>query len=345
MLRQLVLIPSAPKDDKREIIERVLRPLESWGFECDTLGDSESPALIASLGEGGVLFSGHLDTVPVGAGWSVGQGETRGSTLYGRGASDMKGGCAAMMMAAEELAKRRASLSLAFTTDEETGMKGAESVARHGAVSEAPVVIVCEPTSLCIGAREKGLLQFRISTSGKCAHAAMPEMGINANHKMLDALERLKSLVSVSADPMDSTTMNVGVLRGGDKVNVIPDSCTAEIDIRTPADIDPDRAWDLVKEKLAGSDIELQMTNKLSPIQTPRESMAVKLVERLRGGVGFIDIAYATEMVKYKEANKNLLAIGPGDPRQAHVADEHVDVHEIAEAAMLYRDICLNLRT
>lgn len=340
LLRDLVLTPSSNQDDKKEIIERVLRPLESRGFHCETLGESDSPALVASIGRGGVLFSGHLDTVPLGEGWTADQGEMRGSILYGRGTADMKGGCAAMLLAAEYLAEHGTPITLAFTTDEETKMKGAEFVMVHELVSETPAVIVCEPTLLAIGAREKGLLQIRLTARGKSAHAAMPDRGINANHRMLEALERLKDMTAVPSNPMESITLSIGVLHGGNKVNVIPDSCTAEIDIRTPATVQPEQAFAMVRERMAGMDLDIQLTNQLAPILTPKDSVIVELIERLRPRIKSIDIAYATEMVKYKRFNKNLLAIGPGDPTQAHVADEHVDIREVSGAARLYSEIC-----
>jgi acetylornithine deacetylase/succinyl-diaminopimelate desuccinylase-like protein len=278
--------------------------------------------------------------VPLGKAWTADQGEVRGSVLYGRGTADMKGGCAAMLLAAEELAERETPISLAFTTDEETKMKGAEFIMAHDLVSEAPAVVVCEPTSLGIGAREKGLLQIRLTAWGKSAHAAMPDRGINANHRMLEALDRLKDMMALPPNPMESITLSIGVLHGGNRVNVIPDSCMAEVDIRTPATVQPEQALAMVRERIAGMDLDIQLTNQLAPILTPKDSMIVELIERLRPGIKSIDIAYATEMVKYSRFNKNLLAIGPGDPTQAHVADEHVDIREVSEAARLYREIC-----
>lgn len=343
LLRELVLIPSSSQDDKKEIIERVIRLLEGWGFRCEVMGEADSPALLASFGEGGLLFSGHLDTVPLGDGWTAKQGELRGSILFGRGTADMKGGCAAMLLAAEELAKSRIPMSIAFTTDEETKMKGAEFIAGHELAESAPAVIVCEPTLVGIGAREKGLLQIRVSTTGKSAHAAMPQEGENAVHKMIAALERLRSMMAVPENPMESITLSIGVLRGGEKVNVIPDSCVAEIDIRTPANVLPQEALEMVMGKLNGMDLEMRVMNQLRPIMTNEDSMIIKQIAKLRPGIKTIDIAYATELVKYLGRNANLLAIGPGDPKQAHVPNEHIELHQVAEAAELYRELCASM--
>jgi len=343
LLRRLVLTPSSARDDKKEIIEQVLRPLEGLGYSCEVLGEADSPALIASKGAGGALLSGHLDTVPQGEGWTVEQGELKGSILYGRGASDMKGGCAAMLLAAENLARIKTPVSLAFTTDEETGMKGAERIALHEAVSSAPAIIVCEPTRLRIGAREKGLLQIRLTATGRSAHVAMPHEGDNAVHKMLTALEKLRPMAELPENPMDSMTLSISVMRGGDKVNVIPDSCVAEIDVRTPPEISPKDALAIVKGKLAGVEIDIRVTHQLEPIMISEDSVVISKVRELRPGIESIDIAYATELVKYSERNRELLALGPGNPSCAHRADERVDVREVAEAAELYCDICTAL--
>lgn len=343
VLRELILTPSAPRDDKKAIIEKVIRPLEALGFKCELLGEGSSPALIAHIGEGGILLSGHLDTVPLGGGWGVAQGEMHGSSLYGRGAADMKGGCAAMLMAAERSAEAGIPISLAFTTDEEAGMKGAEHLASHEVARRAAGIVVCEPTRMCLGVREKGLLQIRVTTSGKSAHAAMPHEGDNAVHRMLSSLDRIRPLTGLPDDPMAGTTISVSIIKGGEKVNVIPDACIAEIDIRVPPDVQPDEALAMVREKLAGTGARLEVINQLKPMVLSESSPLVEKVKEMMPGIGRIDIAYATELVKFSELKADLLAIGPGDPRFAHVVDERIEVREVAEAADLYFRLCAAL--
>lgn len=340
ILRALILTPSAPHDDKKPIIEKAIGPLEGSGFECEIVGEDRSPALIAHRGEGGILLSGHLDTVPLGDGWKTEQGELRGPSLYGRGAADMKGGCAAMLMAAERSAEADVPISIAFTTDEETGMRGAEHLAKHRAVKGAAAIVVCEPTSMKVGVREKGLLQIRITATGRSAHAAMPREGENAVHKMLSALEKIRPMTGLPDDPMADMTMSVSVMRGGEKVNVIPDSCVAEIDIRTPPDVQPDAALATVRGRLAGTDLDLQVINQLSPIVLPEDSPLMRKVSALQPGIGRMDIAYATELVKFSALKVDMLAIGPGDPKCAHRTDERIEVREVAEAADLYSRLC-----
>lgn len=344
MLRKLVLIPSSGADDKQGIVRFVTRHLESYRFKCRLLGPRDAPAMIASRGVGGLLLSGHLDTVPVGDSWSMGQGETLGDILYGRGAADMKGGCAAILLAAAEISKADIPLSIAFTTDEETTMLGADLLSKEKEISSARAIVVCEPTSLRIGLREKGLLQLRLATSGRSAHAAMPQQGENAIHKMLWALARLQPLSrNIDVAATDRMTLNVDSIRGGVKVNVIPDRCEAEIDIRTPPNMKTDEAMSIVRAKLSGTDCELSLINQLDPISISPDAGIVRLLKRFLRSDRTSDIAYATEMVKYRRSNENLVAFGPGDPLQAHRIDEHADLKEVSRAASLYAMLASNL--
>lgn len=343
ILRELVLIPSSANDDKRPIIEHVRNFLEGFEFKCQLLGNDECPVLLVQSGKGGILLSGHLDTVPIGEGWTVDQGEIGKHTLYGRGATDMKGGCAAMMMTAAELHEKGIPASMVLTTDEETGMGGADIIAESDIISQASAIIICEPTNLKIGLREKGLLQVRITTRGTAAHAAMPEEGDNAIHRMLALVERIRSMMRQRSDDFDDVSLNVGVIRGGEKVNVIPDHCYTEIDFRTPEKLHPDELLAMIRENVEDIDHELEIMNRLKPVSTPEDAKIVKLISKLIPGIEMSEIIFVTEMVKFNEKNPNIVALGPGDPRQAHKSDEHIDLHQVLAAAELYCGLCLGV--
>jgi len=345
ILRTLVLISSSTQSGKNEIIEHVGKHLKKLGFRCELLNKADSPAMIASNGAQGVLLSGHLDTVPIGSGWRVEQGETRGSLVYGRGAADMKGGCTAMLMAAGALQRDEIPVALALTTDEETGMSGAAAIADTKVVSLAPAIVVCEPTALRIGTREKGLLQLRIITHGRASHACMPEEGDNAIHKMVTIFNRLKSMTPVSSNEGEKMILNVNVIRGGEKVNVIPDHCEIEIDIRTPEELDQDDVLRMIRERIDEIDHDLEIMNRLRSVSTPEDAPIVKLISQLRPGAKICDIAFATEMVRYIEKNRNIAALGPGEAIQAHRVDEHIDLNQVVDAAKLYRELCLRIKS
>ncbi|MDH4122802.1 MAG: M20/M25/M40 family metallo-hydrolase [Thermoplasmata archaeon] len=344
MMTDLVLARSSNLDDKTQIINIVKEFLEELAFKCRMINSSDSPALIATKDETGLLLSGHLDTVPIGDGWSHAQGEIQGTAFYGRGAADMKGGCTAMLMTAIELTDKEMPLSLAFTTDEETTMRGAEAIASDPIIRNADAIIICEPTDLDIGVREKGLIQIGLSTTGKSSHAAMPQEGKNAIHSMLFVIDQFKDLMMTKGDPMDSMTLNVDVIRGGNKVNVLPDRCEAELDVRTPATMSPEEALRLIRDRTKGLEFDLRIINKLDPIIVSEESKIVKAVMSIRREAALSSIAYASEMIMYIRQNANVIALGPGDPRQAHVPDEHIDLNEIVEACRLYSTLCQKMR-
>jgi len=334
-LRELILIPSSNTDDRGKIVSYVRNRLEGWGYVCRIFGHGDAPALLAEKRPGGLLLSGHLDTVPLGSNWSFEQGAISGSTVYGRGAVDMKGGCTAMLMAAA--AADEMPLTLAFTTDEETGMKGAEEIAGDEAIARAPAIIICEPTALRIGIRERGLLQLRITAFGKAAHASIPMEGDNAIHRALDVIERLRSTANGQSSAGEDVIFNVDMIRGGEKVNVIPDRCTAEVDMRSSSGIDPGQLLQEMEAALMGQKAELEVLHQLPPVEIPGDA---DIVLRLSaGGMETCDVAFATEMVRFSDRNGNIAVFGPGDPGQAHQIDEHIDIDEILRAARIYYDL------
>ena len=185
-LLDLVSIDSDVHSDKEKIIDYTMKRLEEAGLEPYTVGTVKDPAIIASYGTGGILFSGHLDTVPIGSGWTKGQGEIVGDRIYGRGTADMKGDCAAVIDVAEELVKDNIPFSICFTTDEEEQMHSTSAAVKDEVVSKASAVLIGEPTGLCPAYREKGVFRFRLTTNGKAAHASQPWLGKDASLK--DAL-------------------------------------------------------------------------------------------------------------------------------------------------------------
>ena len=200
------------------------------------------PSVVARLaGDGPALcMTGHLDTVPLGgAPWSVEAfGELRDGRLYGRGSSDMKGGVAAIVVAAERVAALgggSAGLELVLCAAEETGCEGALHLASSGALGRAGAVLVAEPTGGVPHVAHKGVLWARATAEGKSAHASSPQLGRNAIYPLAAAVAALAELdLGVPAHPvLGEPTFNVGTISGGSGINLVPDRAEAGIDIRT----------------------------------------------------------------------------------------------------------------
>src|SRR5256885_285963 len=116
-LTEFVGIPSTPDTDMRDILRAATASIEELGLKTTVHADVK--AVSASSGSGGILFNGHLDTVPIASGWTRELGSWDGDFLYGRGTADMKSGCVAGLAAARVLLDAGIPVSLLFTTDEE----------------------------------------------------------------------------------------------------------------------------------------------------------------------------------------------------------------------------------
>jgi acetylornithine deacetylase/succinyl-diaminopimelate desuccinylase-like protein len=296
-----------------------------------TVGNEDAPAIFATSGLRGIIFSGHLDTVPIGDGWKRKQGEISKGRVYGRGTSDMKGGVASMLHAAETLVEDEIPCSIMLTTDEEERMLGALELGKIDAVRKAPAIVICEPTGLDVACKEKGVYRFRLVTHGKAAHSSQSWLGENAIVKMHSLLGRLSHLAKTPRGPTDGLTMCFTTIRGGTKNNVVPDRCEAEIDVRFPAPQTPDHIAAMLHDRLGGKGYDIEVIYGLDAFETDPKFWVVDEIKRLLG-TKVISVPYATEAPRYAKANSSIYVCGPGEPAMAHVVDECVDIGKLEKA-------------
>jgi succinyl-diaminopimelate desuccinylase len=260
LLQKMVRIPSENPPANYAAITRFLsEELRKLGFEVQifdattvnsTLGEPGSkPNIIGTMhgtASGPVLiFNAHIDTVPAGteSAWAHGpfSAVIDDGRLYGRGATDSKARLVAYISAVVALKRlglpMRGSVIIAATCDEETGgVLGAGYVAQNRFVQGDMVIV--EGYSNQIVRAMAGVLQLRITVKGKAAHAGFKWNGMNAIEKMAALVSGLQGLQEMyqqrpSAIPgMRYTTVNVGVIRGGTKVNVVPGDCEIDVDFR-----------------------------------------------------------------------------------------------------------------
>lgn len=363
LLRELVRIPSVnPHGDpgtdagntgERRCAEFVADRLASLGATVE-LRDvlPGRPNVLARFptdrpGKGAVLFAPHTDTVSV-AGMTVEPfaGEVREGRLWGRGATDTKGTLAAMLAAfaalGDDLPRLGREIWFAGLMGEEAGNEGAHAVATDPGWRGAGFAVVGEPTSCDIVRAHKGALWLRLRTVGRAVHGAQPERGENAVYKMAEVLravrDELMPAFAREPDPLlGPATANVGTIHGGSKINIVPDRCEAELDIRT---IPAHGRAGFVAEVTAlltrsCPDLQVDLIRRHAPLDTDAAHWGIRALEaaggRCVGAPWFCDGS-----ILASEGGIPSVAAGPGNIAQAHTADEFVELDELRRGVEFY---------
>lgn len=320
-------------------------------------------ARIGPRGQPGLLFSGHLDVVPVGdaSKWITNPFDPKvmGGKLYGRGAADMKGGLAAMVKAIESVKGLQLKRELVFiaTAGEEIGFDGLKALMRDGFVKrrEALYCVVGEPSGLRVVRAHKGGTIFRVTFHGRSAHSSRPDLGINAiEHAarfIADLVKLRRNLENVKEEDLGSTVISATIIKGGIKENMIPDICETIVDCRRIPTHSAEyirSAMETILESLKAElhDLNFNIEEVLSydALNTPKDHQLVKLATEIVGGAPGV-ASYGTEAPLYQKLDIPAIILGPGKVEQAHVINEFVDVDELHRAENIYRDmirrICL----
>jgi acetylornithine deacetylase/succinyl-diaminopimelate desuccinylase-like protein len=272
-------------------------------------------------------------------------GEVRDGCLLGRGASDTKGTAAAMLWALREaqeiLADSPYEIWFAGLVGEEAGQFGAKALA---AEEQFDFVMAGEPTSLDVVYTHKGSCWLQLRTHGRAVHASQPDTGENAIYQMMQAIECLRQegipRLAANSDPiLGTSTLSVGTIRGGSKVNIVPDFCEAAVDIRTIPGMDPEFITDLLRQRVSNIEIDLKRSQPLRtdpshPLISQLESLGSKLV----GAPWFCDAAI------FASHGFPSVAIGPGSIAQAHTADEFIRVADLEAGADFFLRFLKSLR-
>ncbi len=369
--QRLVRFNTVSRESNLPLIECIADHLRSLGVPLRLSWDDNrrKANLFATLGEGkpgGVILSGHTDTVPWdGQAWTVDplgadlrtvDGETR---LYGRGSADMKGFIGLVVAQTQAFldADLPHALHYAFSYDEEVGCFGAQTLLADLAESGLPkaalprLCIVGEPTSMVPAIAHKGVARWRCCVKGRAAHSSQTHIAVNA----IEAAARLVAGLADMADDFAArgpryagfevpwTTAAVGVIEGGIADNVVPEDCRFHYEFRALPGTDVAALQRRVEDHAAAllpamhavdaaTGIRFETLCAVPPFQAAPDDPAVRLAQQLAGTDRTTLVGFGTEAGLFQSAGIASVVCGPGSITQAHQADEYVSLAQLAQA-------------
>lgn len=367
LLAQLIATPSisgtsADLDmSNRAVIDLLAGWLDDSGFEVRILPIPNHPDkfnLIATLGlgTGGLVLSGHSDTVPFDAGrWTHDPFKLQQANgrYYGLGISDMKSFFGFAIEAARSFdpKKFKHPLIILATADEETSMSGAQALTAQD-LAQGRFAVIGEPTGLRPVRQHKGILMEAIKLRGQSGHSSDPRFGNNAlegMHEVIAALlefrQELQQRHQNPAFGVPVPTLNLGHIHGGDNPNRICGECELHIDLRPL----PGMALEPLRASLRERVLAVANTHQLhcefemlfagiNAMQTSATSPIVTAAETLTGYASET-VAFGTEGPYLNHMGIDTLILGPGDIDQAHQPDEFLRLDRIEPTLILLKQL------
>ena len=354
LLRDLIALPSVnnaflppgdPHAGEELVADYLKNRARKAGLEIETQAtNSGRDNLIVRLKPLGqathrIILAPHMDTVG-GDLDKIFRPTKKGERLHGRGACDTKGSVAVMFHAMEHLAKRHrpANTEIVFIgfVDEECNQTGSRAFSKLKL--KANLALVGEPTRCRVVTAHKGDLWLRLSTRGKAAHGARPELGRNAVHTMTKCIDTIETEYAQNLGKrrhpvLGHPTINTGIVRGGSQPNIVPDVCEADLDRRTL----PGESFTTISreigEVLKKRGLKARLTNvkgyTCPAMETdPTLPMVQQLMRTVRQTKP-LGVDYYCDAANIAATGVPAIVWGPGDIAQAHTADEWISIRQL----------------
>jgi acetylornithine deacetylase/succinyl-diaminopimelate desuccinylase family protein len=348
LLADLVAIPSTyPPGDISRIGEHCSRSLVKLGYTVQTPKSN----LIARMGSGppSIVFNAHADTVDVGqrAAWRTDPFKATliDGRIYGLGACNCKSSMAVHLWLAREIARRggpkRGEVVFTFVGDEENlGANGLAHLRATGAVKPTTLLVAAQTRNRLV-LEERGVMWMRITTRGKAAHAGAPQSGESAILRMQHVINALSSLPERVSPTGHKTTFNVGRIRGGENINVVPEECIIEIDRRILPQDDFDACHREIEDtaRRAGASIVELLTGTpgfSAPENGPGASAFTQAIRAVTGRAPQrLNVVGASDARYFARDGIEILVTGPGDGADSHKPNEFIELDELVDAARI----------
>ncbi len=326
---RLIAIPSLSGKEAAVTFEaKIIMQELGWNVQSFPVAHDRENILV-TFGSPRILFTTHLDIVP--APEQLFSPRIEEGVLYGRGACDAKGIAATMIATAYDLLQQGAhDFALLFVVGEEVDGIGASQAAKDLAGYGIEYIVNGEPTEGKLMLAHKGIIDFELICTGRACHSGYPELGIDANLILIEALNRLR-LLDLGVDPiMGAANLNLGVIRGGVAQNVVSPRASVVFSIRTVTQ--SQQVIELVEKAVMnlGSLRVLGATDPVGMMTLPGFENDVA--------------AYCTDIPNFAPLGAKTLLYGPGSIFDAHTDREKVTLDQLAEANAGYQKIYWGLQ-
>jgi acetylornithine deacetylase len=377
LLEKLVAFPTVSRDPNIDLIRFVKDFLDRHGIASTLIGDDTGGKanLYATIGprdRPGVMLSGHTDVVPVdGQDWSSDPFRLARADglLHGRGTADMKGFVACALNAARLAASRplASPLHLALSYDEEIGCVGVRRMIEM--LERSPVrpafCLVGEPTSMAVATGHKGKTALKAVCIGREGHSALAPLALNAVHLACDFVAEVRRLQAELSETgrrdgdydVPYTTLHVGKIAGGTALNIVPNRCDLDFEIRNVLEDDPsailnrlngvaNRIATAARRLAPEADIVIEKVNAYPGLATPPDAAVVSFVKSLTGANSLIKVAFGTEGGLFSEhLSLPTVICGPGSMAQGHKPNEYVSEEQLAKCDAMLANLIERLET
>lgn len=370
LLAELISFPTVSRESNLALVSFVQDYLVRSGVECELFfnqGHTKASlfATIGPRGQSGIVLSGHTDVVPANEqGWTTDPFAMteRDGRFYGRGTADMKGFIAAVLAAVPALTRRplRVPVHIALSYDEEVGCLGVRPMLAEIA-KRIPLPAMCvigEPTEMRPILGHKGKLAVRCCVKGHACHSAYSPSGVNAIEYAARLITRLAEIGERLAQPgyQDAafvppfSTIQTGTVSGGRALNIVPDECQFDFEVRAIPGLDPvavqtelngyaqNELLPRMRAVHPGANIELQELSSYPALSTHPDNSAAKLLAILCDSQEFGTVAFGSEGGLYSQAGIPTVICGPGSMEQGHKPNEFIASVQLKECdSMLER--------